>query len=78
MIDCAAAIENALVAARAIGLGGLWIGVHPIRPFAYAVRRVIAAPRGVAVHSMIAIGRPAKEMSAVDRFEGEWVRRERW
>lgn len=78
VIDCAAAIENALIAARSIGLGGLWIGVHPIRPFAYAVRRVIGAPRGVAVHSMIAIGRPAKEKPAVDRFEEEWVHRERW
>jgi nitroreductase len=78
VIDCAAAIENLLVAARAIGLGGVWIGVHPIRPFAYAVRRVVAAPRSVSVHSMIALGRPAKERTVPDRFEDEWVHRDRW
>jgi nitroreductase len=78
VIDCAAAIENALLAARAIGLGGVWIGVHPIRPFSSAVRRVIGAPRGVAVHSMIALGHAANEKPAVDRFEDEWVHRERW
>jgi nitroreductase len=78
VIDCAAAIENALVAARAIGLGSVWIGVHPIRPFGAAVRRVVEAPRDLHVHSMIAIGRPAKERTAQDRFEAEWVHRDRW
>jgi nitroreductase len=31
VIDCAAAIENMLLAAHATGLGGMWIGVHPGR-----------------------------------------------
>jgi nitroreductase len=78
VIDCAAAIENALVAARALGLGSLWIGVHPIRPFTSAVRRIIGAPRSVVVHSMIALGRPVKEGPPVDRFEAEWVHAEHW
>ncbi|MDO8963969.1 MAG: nitroreductase family protein [Coriobacteriia bacterium] len=78
VIDCSAAIQNALVAAHAIGLGGLWIGVHPIAPFRLAVRRVVGAPRNITVHSMIAIGRPAKEKEAVDRFEADWVHRDRW
>jgi nitroreductase len=78
VIDCAAAIENALLAAHAIGLGAVWIGVHPVVPFAYAVRRIIGAPRAVAVHSMIAVGRPAEPRPPVDRFEDGWVRRERW
>jgi nitroreductase len=77
-IDCAAAIENALIAARALGLGGVWIGVHPIRPFASVVRRVVAAPNTVHVHSMIALGRPARERTVPDRFEVEWVHRDRW
>jgi nitroreductase len=78
VIDCAAAIENALVAARAMGLGGVWIGLHPIKPFASTVRRVVAAPLSMHVHSMIAIGRPAKERTAQDRFESEWIHSERW
>jgi hypothetical protein len=32
----------------------------------------------VHVHSMVAIGRPAKERTVPDRFEDEWVHRERW
>lgn len=78
VIDCAAAIENVLLAAHAIGLGGVWMGVHPIAPFAYAVRRVIGAPRHIAPHSLLAIGRPAKQAPPVDRYETDWVRQERW
>jgi nitroreductase len=78
VIDCAAAIENALVAAHAIGLGGVWIGVHPIRPFSFAVRRVVAAPHSMRVHSMVALGRPTKARAVQDRFVSEWVHLDRW
>lgn len=78
VIDCAAAIENALLATHAIGLGGVWIGVHPVAPFAYAARRIIDAPRHIAPHSLLAIGRPAKQSPPVDRYDAGWVRQERW
>jgi nitroreductase len=78
IIDCAAAIENLLLAAHSLGLGGVWIGVHPVAPFVYAVRRAIGAPRHVLPHSLLAIGRPAEEKPAVDRYETDWVHQERW
>jgi nitroreductase len=78
VIDCSAAIENALLAAHALGLGGLWMGVHPIAPFTAAVRRIIGAPRGVRIHSMIAIGRPAEAKEPIDRFEPDWVHPDHW
>lgn len=78
VIDCAAAIENMLLAAHARGLGAVWIGVHPIRPFEWNVRRVMGLPRRIAPHSLVAIGHPASSPSAIDRFENEWIRFERW
>jgi nitroreductase len=78
VIDCSAAIENLLLAAHATGLGAVWIGVHPIAPFRYAVRRVIQAPATVVVHSMIAIGTPAAAHAPVDRYEGSFIHLERW
>lgn len=78
VIDCAAAIENLLVAAHALGLGALWMGVHPIAPFGAAVRGVIGAPRGIAVHSMVAVGRPAKDKPPAERYDEAFVHRERW
>lgn len=78
VIDCAAAIENALLAAHAIGLGGVWIGVHPVLPFVHAVRRTIGAPRHVVPHSMIALGWPAEPRPAVERYDAGFVHDERW
>jgi len=78
VIDCSAAIENLLLAAHAEGLGGVWIGVHPIAPFRAAVRRTIEAPRTVVPHSMIALGHPAAVPPPVDRYDAGFVHAEKW
>lgn len=78
VIDCAAAIQNLLLATHATGLGAVWIGVHPIAPFRSAVRKVIEAPVTVVPHSMIAVGHPADALPAVDRFKPEFIHSERW
>lgn len=78
VIDCSAAIQNLLLTAHASGLGGVWLGVHPVRPFGWNVRRIVGLPRHVVPHSLIALGHPAKVPEPVDRFNTERVHRERW
>lgn len=78
VIDCAAAIQNILLAAHAGGLGAVWIGVHPIKPFAWSVSRAVGLPRGVVAHSLVAIGHPATTPGPVDRFEPDWIHHDRW
>jgi len=76
--DCSAAVENLLLAAHSIGLGGVWIGVHPVEERETAVRKIVEAPQGFAALCMIAVGCPAGPGPEVDRFHSEWVREERW
>ena len=78
VIDCSAAIQNALLAAHAGGLGAVWVGVHPVTPFVAAVRRIIGVPRHVVPHSIIALGRPAEGRPPVDRYDEAFVHDERW
>ena len=78
VIDCAAAIENLLLAARDVGLGGVWIGVHPMAPLSLAVRLAVGLPRHVKPHSMIALGHPAEERPPVDRYDASFVHLEQW
>jgi len=78
VIDCSAAIQNALLAAHATGLGAVWMGVHPITPFVAGVRRIIGAPRHVVPHSIIAIGHPAQTPPPIDRYRPEWIHEETW
>jgi nitroreductase len=76
--DCSAAVENILLAAHALGLGGVWIGVHPHEEREAHVREIVEAPAGFAALCMIAIGHPTSPGPEIDRYDPEHVRNERW
>jgi len=76
--DCSAAVENLLLAAHAIGLGGVWIGVYPHAEREAAVCEIVEAPEGFAALCMIAVGHPASPGPEVDRYNPEFVRQNRW
>ena len=76
--DCSAAIENLLLAVHALGLGAVWIGVHPIPERSAAVREICEVPEGVVPMALIAIGHPAETKPPSERFRGDFVSYERW
>ncbi|PKQ15061.1 MAG: nitroreductase family protein [Actinobacteria bacterium HGW-Actinobacteria-7] len=76
--DCSAAIENLLVAAHAIGLGAVWIGVHPVVERADNVRAACGIPEGIEPMSMIALGHPLETKPPSERYEPQYVHRDRW
>ena len=43
--DCAAATENLLIAATQLGLGAVWLGVHPLEERADGMRALLGIPR---------------------------------
>jgi nitroreductase len=54
------ASQNILVAARAHGLGACWVAGDK-KPYAEKVRRMVGAPEGYKLVSLLAIGHPAEE-----------------
>jgi nitroreductase len=76
--DCAAAIENLLLAAHALGLGACWLGVHPREPRIQEVRRVLAIPEPVLPVACIAVGHPAEAHEPRTRYRSAYVRHEQW
>jgi len=76
--DCSAAIENALLAVNALGLGAVWIGVHPIEDREANVTALLGLPDGVRPLSMLAIGHPAETKPPAERYDPALVHRERW
>ena len=76
--DCSAAIQNALIAAHATGLGAVWIGVYPVEERVENVRAIVRCPEGVVPMSMIALGHPAESKPAAERFTPEFVHLDRW
>lgn len=58
--DCAAAIENMLLQAEAISLGGCWCGLYPRSERVEACRRLLGIDS--LPMSILALGRPAKAL----------------
>lgn len=71
--DCSAASENILLAAQAIGLGGVWIGIHPVHLFEAQVRSILNLPEGVTPLNLLYLGHPAEEKEARSQYEEKRV-----
>lgn len=56
--DCAASTQNILLAARAIGLGGVWLGLYPREDRMQKIRAIYAIPEDILPFSLIAVGYP--------------------
>lgn len=67
--DCSLAAQNILVAATSLGLGTVWIGVHPVAEFVRVVRETVGLPRHVTPLALIYVGYPAEEKSARTQYE---------
>jgi nitroreductase len=76
--DCSAATENLLVAAAAMGLGAVWLGVHPRDDRTGFTRQILGIPENVFPLNLISIGHPAEEKEPRTQYDEARVHRERW
>ena len=67
--DCSAAAENILIAATGLGLGTVWIGVHPVADFVRVVRDIAGLPKHVTPLCVIYVGYPAEDKPARTQFD---------
>ena len=78
VVDCAAAVENMLLAAHALGLGAVWCGVYPRDKRMECLRQLIGLPKNVIAHSLVVLGYAAEQVPAEDRYRPERVHHNRW
>ena len=76
--DCAAATENMLIAAHALGLGAVWLGFYPVEERVEGVRKICKLPDVLVPFSIVALGYPSEEKPPADRYNAEYVKRETW
>jgi nitroreductase len=76
--NTSAATENILLAAHALGLGGVWLGVQPTRKFYPDLKALLNIPENMRPTAIVAIGHRKKPLKEADRFEPEkWIK-EKW
>lgn len=78
VVDCAAATQNMLLAAHALGLGAVWTGIYPRQERMETIGNLAGLPRYVKAHSLIVIGYPAEHRASEERYRPERVHRNRW
>ena len=66
--DCSAAMENMLLEATDLGLGSLWLGVHPKPERIAFLKEVCKLPEGIEPLGIVALGEPTKDRPAIDRY----------
>ncbi|MGC9521969.1 MAG: nitroreductase family protein [Anaerolineae bacterium] len=76
--DCAAAIENMLLAARALELGTVWCGVYPNKARVASIAELFDIPEPYKPLAVVALGHPDEEKGRVDRWSDEKVHKNSW
>ncbi len=71
--DCSAATENILLAAVELGLGTVWLGVHPIHNFSKRISQILHLPEKVKPLNVIYVGYPAEEKPARTQYDPDRV-----
>ncbi len=71
--DCCAATENILLAAVGLGLGTVWLGVHPVHIFTKRIAKLLKLPDHVKPLNIIYVGYPAQEKPARTQYDPERV-----
>ena len=76
--DCAAATQNLLLAAHALGLGAVWVGTYPRQERVEGVRAVLGLPENIIPFAAVAVGHPVERPALVDRFDPQRVHLDRY
>ena len=77
--DLGAAAENLLLEATELGLGAVWLGVHPLKERIDAVKAQFSLPEKLRPFAVVAVGYPKEENANhfVDRWNAERVHYEK-
>ena len=76
--DCSAATQNILIAANAMGLGAVWLGVFPREERVKTAQKLLGLPEHVMPLCFISIGYPAEKKPPSDRYDESRVHRNHW
>jgi nitroreductase len=76
--DCAAAMENILIEARALGLGAVWLRIYPVEGCVQNFRKLLELPPHVIPFALAPVGYPAEKSEPKCRYDESRVHFHRW
>ena len=76
--DTSAATENILLAAHAMGLGAVWVGIYPMKQNIESVKNILHLPDHIVPMSIVTLGYPAENPAIKDKYKEENIHRNIW
>ncbi|MGD9873237.1 MAG: nitroreductase family protein [Kiritimatiellia bacterium] len=76
--DCSACAENILLAAHALGLGAVWIAIHPIPDRFNPCRKILGVPDKIMPFALIAAGHPDEKLPGEERLDPSRIHNNVW
>jgi len=78
--SCSAALENMLLAAHALGLGAVWLGLCESEEETKKVKDILGIPQDIHIIGMAAIGviKEAEEKKPAERYDSSKWKKEVW
>ncbi len=76
--DCAAATENLLLAAEALGLGAVWTACYPYDDRMIPAIQALGLPNDVKPFCIVPVGHPAGDDKPKDKWKPENIHYEKW
>ena len=76
--DTCVATQNILLAATALGLGGVWISLYPKKKHQRVVRDLLDIPEQIGVLCMVALGHPSETKKKKAKYNPKRIHQEEW
>ena len=76
--DCSAATQNLLLAAHAMGLGGVWTGIYPEQSRVEGFKKLYRLPEEVIPLGLLLLGYPDQNPTQPKRYKSERVHKNRF
>ena len=76
--DCAAATQNILLAAHALGLGAVWLGVYPREERMKNIGEFLKVPEGILPFCVVSMGWPGEKKEKEERYAEKRVHWNGW
>ncbi len=76
--DCAAATENLLLAAEALGLGAVWTASYPYEDRMTPAIEALSLPDNVKPYCVVPVGHPSGDDKPKDKWKPENIHYDKW
>ncbi|MBU5425847.1 nitroreductase family protein [Tissierella pigra] len=76
--DCAAAIQNILLASHGIGLGAVWCGLYDSSDLVNSMKEVLGLPSNIIPIGMVVVGNKDEEKEPSNNYHDGKIHYDKW